>query len=33
LALILISFSRKLVSDHGFAALGIASFRMKLPRV
>src|SRR6516165_10851576 len=32
LAPILISFSRRLVSDHGFATLGIASVRMKLPR-
>ena len=30
---LLISFSRKLVSDHGSAALGIASVRMKLPRL
>jgi hypothetical protein len=29
----LISFSRKLVSDHGCAVFGIASVRMKLPRV
>ena len=28
---ILISLSRKLVSDHGSAALGIVSGRMKLP--
>jgi hypothetical protein len=27
----LINFSRKLVYDHGFGALGIASVRMKLP--
>ena len=30
---ILISFSRRLVSDHGSAALGIASVRAKLPRL
>jgi hypothetical protein len=30
---ILISFSRKLVSDHGSAVFGIASVRMKLPRL
>jgi hypothetical protein len=30
---ILISFSRRLVSDHGSAALGIASVRMKLARL
>jgi hypothetical protein len=30
---ILISFSRRLVSDHGSAAFGIASVRMKLPRL
>src|SRR6516225_1124429 len=29
----LISFSRKLVSDHGSAALGIASVRMKLSQI
>jgi len=29
----LISFSRKLFSDHGSAVLGIASVRMKLPRL
>ena len=33
LARSLISFSRRLVSDHGFAAFGIASLRMKLPRL
>jgi hypothetical protein len=33
LAPILISCSRKLVSEHGSAALGIASVRMKLPRL
>jgi hypothetical protein len=33
LAPILISFSRKLVRDHGSAVLGIASVRMKLPRL
>jgi hypothetical protein len=33
LAPILISFSRRLVSDHGSAALGITSVRMKLPRL
>jgi hypothetical protein len=32
LALILISFSRRLVSDHGCVVFGIASKRMKLPR-
>jgi hypothetical protein len=30
---ILISFSRRLVSDHGSTAFGIASVRMKLPRL
>src|SRR5205823_12883873 len=30
---ILISFSRRLVSDHGSANFGIASVRMKLPRL
>jgi hypothetical protein len=30
---ILMSFSRKLVSDHGSAASGIARVRMKLPRL
>jgi hypothetical protein len=29
----LISFSRRLVSDHGSAALGIASVRMKMAKV
>jgi len=29
----LISFSRKLVSDHGSAVFGIASVRMKFPRL
>jgi hypothetical protein len=29
----LISFSRKLVSDHGSAVFGIARVRMKLPRL
>ena len=29
----LISFSRRPVSDHDSAALGIASVRMKLPRL
>jgi hypothetical protein len=33
LAPILISFSCRLVSDHGCAAFGIASVRMKLPRL
>ena len=33
LAPILISFSRKLVSDHGSAVFGMASVRMKLPRL
>jgi hypothetical protein len=33
LAPILISLSRRLVSDHGSAALGIASVRMKFPRI
>jgi hypothetical protein len=33
LAPILISFSRRLVSDHGSEVLGIASVRMKLPRL
>jgi len=33
LAPILISFSRRLVSDYGSAALGIASVRMRLPRL
>jgi hypothetical protein len=28
---ILISFSRRLVSDHGSSAFGIAGVRMKLP--
>jgi hypothetical protein len=31
LAPILISFSRKLVNDHGSAVFGIARVRMKLP--
>jgi hypothetical protein len=30
---IFISFSRRLVNDHGSAALGIASVAMKLPRL
>jgi hypothetical protein len=30
---ILISYSRRLVSDHASAALGITSVRMKLPRL
>src|SRR5713101_9795423 len=30
---ILISFLRRLVSDHGSAVFGIASVRMKLPRL
>jgi hypothetical protein len=30
---ILISFSRRLVSDHGSAVFGIASVRVKLPRL
>ncbi len=30
---ILISFSRRLVSDHASAAFGIASIRMKLPKL
>ena len=29
----LINFSRRLVSDHGSAALGSAKVRMKLPRL
>jgi hypothetical protein len=29
----LISFSHRLVSDDGFAALAIANLRMKLPRL
>jgi hypothetical protein len=33
LAPILISFSRRLVNDHGSAVFGIASVRMKLPRL
>lgn len=33
LAPILVSFSRRLASDHGAAAFGSASVRMKLPRL
>jgi hypothetical protein len=33
LAPILISFSRRLVSDHGSAVFGIARVRMKFPRL
>jgi hypothetical protein len=33
LAPILISFSRRPVNDHGSAVFGIASIRMKLPRL
>jgi hypothetical protein len=33
LAPILISFCHRLVGDHGSVALGIASVRMKLPRL
>jgi hypothetical protein len=33
LAPILISFSRRLVNDHGSAVFGIASVRMKLRRL
>jgi hypothetical protein len=33
LAPILISLSRRLVSDYGFSAFGIACVRMKVPRL